>query len=98
MVMRKEIKKRCEICGDVFVATTSAAHRCPSCAEFRRKYRGYTADQKRRKKLTGNMAAIEKKNIEAQQLGTTYGKLVGKQWAAEHVRVKIPTKMKGGKV
>ena len=92
--MRKEIKKLCEICGDVFITTTSAAHQCPSCAEFRRKYRGYSANQKRHKKLTGNQAIIEKWNIEAQQLGTTYGKFVGKQWAAAHVRVKIPTEMK----
>ena len=92
--MRKEIKKRCMICGDVFITTTNAAQQCPSCAEFRRKYRGYTADQRRRKKLTGNLAAIEKKNIEAQQLGTTYGKLEGKQWAAKHVQVKIPTTTK----
>ncbi len=92
--MRKEIKKLCDICGDLFITTTSAAQQCHSCAEFRRKYRGYSADQKRRKKLTGNMAAIEKVNIEAQQQGTTYGKLEGKQYAAKHVRVKIPTEMK----
>lgn len=96
--MRKEIKKCCMICGDVFISTTtSSAHQYPSCAEFRRKYRGYTADQKRRKKLKDNMAAIEKANIEAQQLGTTYGKLEGKRYAAEHVRVKVPTEMKEGK-
>lgn len=86
--MRKEIKKCCMVCGDIFISTTtSSAHQCPSCAELRRKYRGYTADQKRRKKLKGNMAAIEKTNIEAQQLGTTYGKLEGKRYAAEYVRV-----------
>lgn len=96
--MRKEIKKRCMICGDVFITTTSAAHQCPSCAEFRRKYRGYTADQKRRKKLKGNQAVIERVNIEAQQLGTTYGKLGGKRYAAEHVRVKIPMETKEGKI
>lgn len=76
--MRKEIKKCCDVCGDIFVSTTtSIARLCPSCAEFRRKYRGYTAEQKRRKKLVGNMDAIEKKNIEAQRLGLTYGKFVG---------------------
>ncbi len=96
--MRKEIKKLCDVCGDLYITTTSAAQRCPSCAEFRRKYRGYTADQRRCKKLKGNMAAIEKANIEAQQLGITYGKLEGKRYAAEHVRVKIPTEMKEGEV
>ncbi len=95
--MRKEIKKCCEICGDVFVTTTSAAWQCPSCAEFRRKCRGYTADQRRRKKLKGNQAVIEQVNIEAQRQGTTYGKAVGKEWAAEHVRVKIPTEKEEGK-
>ena len=92
--MRKEIKKLCEICGDLFITTTSSAHQCSSCAEFRRRYRGYTADQKRRKKLKGNQAVIERVNIEAQQLGTTYGKAVGKEWAAKYVRVKIPTETK----
>jgi len=85
--MRKEIKKLCDICGDLFITTTSAAQQCHSCAEFRRKYRGYTADQRRRKKLKGNQAVIEQVNIEAQRLGTTYGKFVGKQYAAAHVRV-----------
>ncbi len=96
--MRKEIKKLCEICGDLYITTTSAAHQCPSCAEFRRKYRGYTAEQRRRKKLTGNQAIIEKWNIEAQQLGTTYGKLSGIRYAAKHVRVKIPTEKEEGKI
>lgn len=85
--MRKEIKKLCDICGDLYITTTSAAHQCPSCAEFRRKYRGYTADQKRRKKLKGNQAVIERINIEAAAQGLSYGKAVGKTWAAKHVRV-----------
>ena len=88
--MRKATKKCCELCGDIFFTTVNAARHCPSCVEFRRRYRGYTAERRRGKKLTGNQAIIEKWNIEAQQSDTTYGKLVGKQWAAKHVQVKIP--------
>lgn len=96
--MRKPTKKLCELCGDVFVTTANGARFCPSCAEFRRKYRGYSADQRRRKKLTGNQAIIEKWNIEAQRQGLTYGKLEGKQYAAKHVRVEIPPEKMEGEV
>ena len=86
--MRKEIKKCCMICGDVFISTTtSSAHLCPSCAELHRKHRGNTADQRRRKKLKGNQAVIERVNIEAAAQGLSYGKLEGKRYADKHVRV-----------
>ena len=85
--MRKEIKKLCKICGDLFITTTRAAQQRHSCAEFRRKYRGYSADQRQCKKLTGNMAAIERVNREAAAQGLSYGKLEGKRYAEKHVRV-----------
>ena len=85
--MRKVTKKCCELCGDIFITTAYAARYCPSCSEFRRRYRGYTAEGKRGKKLCGNEAIIEKINIEAAEQGVSYGRFVGKRYAEKYVRV-----------
>lgn len=87
MSKRKLLKKLCDMCGDVFLTASNAALYCPDCAAYRRRCRCGKSAIRASTKLTGNMAAIEKANIEAQKHGTTYGKFEGKCWAAKHVRV-----------
>ena len=75
------------MCGDVFLAASNAAMYCPDCAAYRRRCRCGKSAIRTRTKLTGNMAAIERANREAEALGLSYGKLEGKRYADKHVRV-----------
>lgn len=84
---RKLLKKLCDMCGDVFCAASNAAMYCPDCAAYRRRCRCGKSAIRTRTKLTGNMAAIERVNREAEAQGLSYGKSVGKQYAAKHVRI-----------
>ena len=52
-------------------------------------------DTRRKSYLKGNQRDIERKALEAQQKRTSYGKWVGKEYAAAHVQVVIP-QMSGG--
>lgn len=87
MSKRRSLKKLCEMCGDVFFSTSNAALYRPDCAAWRRRYRCGKSAIRSRVRLTGNMAEIERVNREAAAQGLSYGKSVGKQYAAEHVRV-----------
>ena len=87
MSKKKLTKKLCEMCGDVFLSASNAGLYCPDCAEWRSKHRCGKSAIRASAKLTGNMAAIERANREAAAQGLSYGKAVGKTWAAEHVRV-----------
>ncbi len=81
------VKKVCAMCGDVFIAYKHSRLNCPSCVEFCKKYRAKRGGSIQKTKLTNNMAAIERVNREAEAQGLSYGKSVGKQYAAKHVRV-----------
>lgn len=84
---KRVAKKLCEMCGDVFLSTSNAARYCHDCAAWRRRNRCGKSAIRGKSALTGNMAAIERINREAEAQGLTYGEAVGKNWATKHVRV-----------
>lgn len=86
MSKRRTLKKVCK-CGNVFWTAWESKDICPDCTEFRQKCRASTSAIHSRTKLTGNMAAIERVNREAEAQGLSYGKLEGKRYADKHVRV-----------
>ena len=84
---KEPIKKVCALYGDVFVTGSHSRMNCPSCVEFCKKYRAKRGGGVQKTKMTGNMAAIERVNREAEAQGLSYGKAVGQEYAQEHVRV-----------
>ena len=85
---RRLIKRVCDVCGDVFWTAWASKDICPDCTVFRRKCRNGLNVIRGRAKLTGNMAAIERMNCEAEAHGLSYGKWVAQPWAIENVRAK----------
>lgn len=90
--MKGYTRKICWCCGEEFMGGVKARFCSAACRREAKRMQQARAEQEKLGRMTESVGhiAIARINREARKQGTTYGKLVEKEWAKTHMRVDTP--------